>query len=99
MESVWETGVSIKANPNNTQGNPVNKKDLKNSANEKKIISFKSEFFLFLKSFLKLAKKKELPQKNERIKDKNIKAKGAKITLKLDSIRNGSTIHTKEQIK
>ena len=56
MESVWETGVSIKANPNNTQGNPVNKKDLKNSANEKKIISFKSELFLFLKSFLKLAK-------------------------------------------
>ena len=56
MESVWETGVSIKANPNNTQGNPVNKKDLKNSANEKKIISLRREIFLLLKSFLKLAK-------------------------------------------
>ena len=56
IESVWEIGVSIKANPNKTQGNPVNKKDLKNSANEKKIISLRREIFLFLKSFLKLAK-------------------------------------------
>tara|TARA_B100000902_G_scaffold334538_1_gene333749 strand:+ start:179 stop:460 length:282 start_codon:yes stop_codon:yes gene_type:complete len=92
-------GVSIKANPNKTHGNPVNKKDLKNSANEKKIISLRREIFLFLKSFLKLAKKKELPQKNERITDNNSNAKGAKITVKLGSIKNGSTIHTKEQIK
>ena len=46
---------------------------------------------------------KELNVDSNRIllacKTLNINAKGAKITVRLVSIKNGSTIHTKEQIK
>ena len=52
IESAWEIGVSTNANPNSTQGNPVNKWDLKISANESQFASLKRDIFLFLKSFL-----------------------------------------------
>ena len=52
IERAWEIGVSMNANPNRTQGKPVNKKDLEISADEKQIASLKIEIFLFLKSFL-----------------------------------------------
>ena len=52
IESTWEIGVSMNANPNRTQGNPVNKWDLKISANERQIANIKRDIFLFLKSFL-----------------------------------------------
>tara|TARA_X000001036_G_C20112183_1_gene575736 strand:+ start:231 stop:554 length:324 start_codon:yes stop_codon:yes gene_type:complete len=92
-------GVSTKATPKTTQGKPVNKYDLNNSAKDKHAANLNNDPILVSKLFLSVAPQKANPQKIDKVAAKKINAKGAYMPVSFGLTKNGSVIHSNEEKK